>query len=490
MRLEYNISSRTFMLGGVIDMHTVFTFRNYQKTMVVFFLTAFSIIGLPQMSFPQMMPPETVEYVDVARYAGLWYQIASYFNPNIGNLAGVTAEYTINQDGTVKVVNKGFVGDLDGTPVMIEGIARVVDEETNAKLAVSFPEFGIPGESEYWIIELGEYYSYAVVTNSQRSSLFILNRRPTMDDATYQDIVDRLSRNGFDPEQIVKTPQFEDDEMPPPETVDFVDIERYAGLWYEIARYPVPFDEDGVAVTAEYTLNEDGTVGILNSALVGDLNGPPTSIEGVARVVDTETNAKLEVTFDDPDIAGIPFAYWIIELDEAYQWAVVTNDTRFVLYILSRTPTMEDAVYEDILYRVVQKGFEADRLELTPQLEECSIDVVRDTFLRSRWLSSLALITIKGTDTDWVGGLVKGNFEITYSAEQSRELFWLPGTLPILIEGSQTIYQIIILLPSLWTGCCFDGSPETMTVEVCNTQTECCADDTVQIQMLPFGLEQ
>ena len=241
--------------------NTIFKSWKYHKILAFVFITAFSIIGLPQMSFTQMMPPETVDYVDVSRYTGLWYQIASYINPNIGDLAGVTAEYALNQDGTVKVVNKGFVGGLDGTPVMIEGIARVVDPETNAKLAVSFPEFGITEESEYWIIELGEYYSYSVVTNSQRSSLFILNRRPTMDDATYQDIIDRLSRNGFDPEQIVKTPQIKDDEMPPPETVAFVDIERYAGLWYEIARYPVPFDEDGVAVTAEYTLNEDGTVG-------------------------------------------------------------------------------------------------------------------------------------------------------------------------------------------------------------------------------------
>ncbi len=124
---------------------------------------------------------------------------------------------------------------------MIEGIARVVDDETNAKLAVSFPEFGITEESEYWIIELGEYYSYAVVTNSQRSSLFILNRRPTMDDATYQDIIDRLSSNGFDPEQIVKTPQIEDAEMPPPETVAFVDIERYAGIMVRNCTLPRSF---------------------------------------------------------------------------------------------------------------------------------------------------------------------------------------------------------------------------------------------------------
>ena len=147
---------------------------------------------------------------------------------------------------------------------------------------------------------------------------------------------------------------------------------------------------------------------------------------------------------------------------------------------------MDDAVYEDILYRVVKKGFDADRMELTPQ-PECSIDVVQETVLRSRWSPSVALITIKGTDTDWVGGLVSDNFEITYSAEQSRELFWLPGTFPFLNEGTQTINQLIILLPSWFTACCFDGSAEIMTVEVCNTQTECCDSDEVAITMLPLG---
>jgi len=272
-------------------MHTIFKFQKYQKIKICIFIVVLFIIGCPRL-----LPPETVDYVNVCRYTGLWYQIASYINPNIGDLAGVTAEYSINQDCTVKVVNKGFVGGLDGTPVMIEGVARVVEPATNAKLAVSFPDFGITEESEYWIIELGEYYSYAVVTNSERSSLFILNRRPTMDEETYQGIIDRLSKNGFDPEQIVKTVQIEDNEMPSPETVESVDLESYAGLWYEYARYDTIFDEDAEEVTAEYTLNDDGTVKVVNRGVRPD--GTPTFIEGVARVLDPETNAKLGVTFD------------------------------------------------------------------------------------------------------------------------------------------------------------------------------------------------
>jgi len=152
-------------------------------------------------------PVKTVKRVDVEQYLGLWYQIAAYFNPRIPTLDGVTAEYTLNPDGTVKVVNSGFLGGLEGTPVEIEGIARVVDAKSNAKLAVSFPDFGIPEESEYWIIELAKDYSYAVVTNSRRTSLFILNRTPAMEESFYQDLVDRLVMQCFVREKIIRTLQ-------------------------------------------------------------------------------------------------------------------------------------------------------------------------------------------------------------------------------------------------------------------------------------------
>ena len=85
-----------------------------------------------------------------------------------------------------------------------------------------------------------------------------------MDESLYQDIIDRLTKNGFDPEQIVKTVQIETRDMPPPETVDSVDLESYAGLWYQYARYDTIFDEDAEEVTAEYTLNDDGTVKVVN----------------------------------------------------------------------------------------------------------------------------------------------------------------------------------------------------------------------------------
>ena len=153
----------------------------------------------------------------------------------------------------------------------------------------------------------------------------------------------------------------------PLETVEYVDLEQYAGLWYEIARYPVPFDEDTVAVTAEYTLRDDGTVGVLNRGLVGDLNGPPTSIEGVARVEDPVSQSKLLVSFDRPGLELIEGNYWIIELAEDYSHAVVSDPFRFTLYILSRTPTMDPGMYDTLIQDLADRGFDPDRIELTPQ---------------------------------------------------------------------------------------------------------------------------
>ncbi len=208
------------------------------------------------------------------RYTGLWYEIARYDTPNDEDLVAVTAEYTLNEDGTLSILNRGLVGNLDGPCTSTEGVARVVDPETNAKLKVKMTRPNMPYKNfEYWIIDLGEYYSYSVVSNSNKSSLYILSRTPTIEESTYQDLIDSLTTRGFDPERIV--PTLQNSKMPPPETVDSVDLTRYAGLWYEIARYDTPFDEDAVAVTAEYTLNDDGTVRVVNKGLVGGLDWHP-----------------------------------------------------------------------------------------------------------------------------------------------------------------------------------------------------------------------
>jgi apolipoprotein D and lipocalin family protein len=150
---------------------------------------------------------------------------------------------------------------------------------------------------------------------------------------------------------------------PPLEVVDFVDLEQYAGRWYEIARIPNSFERDCVGVTADYTLRDDGQVDVLNTCVEGDLEGEVRTIEGVARVVDPDTNAKLAVRFFGP----FEGAYWIIELGDTYEYAVVGNPTRSFLWILSRTPELDDVLLEDIISRLPERGYDPQQLEMVPQ---------------------------------------------------------------------------------------------------------------------------
>ena len=157
---------------------------------------------------PGCPPPATVENVDINSYLGRWYQVAGYpFFPT-QNLVGVTADYSLLENGNIRVENRGFEGDFNGPENVIVGEARVVDPTTNAKLAVSFTQifFGL-FEGEYWIIRLAEDYSYAAVSDSKRNTLFILSRAPVLDENILNDLLDSLVMDGFDPERIVNFPQ-------------------------------------------------------------------------------------------------------------------------------------------------------------------------------------------------------------------------------------------------------------------------------------------
>jgi apolipoprotein D and lipocalin family protein len=155
----------------------------------------------------------------------------------------------------------------------------------------------------------------------------------------------------------------------PPDTVAFVDVERYMGKWYEISKYPVISERGLVGVTAEYTLLDDGSVRVVNAGFRGSFDGEASRIEGKATVADAETNAKLTVQF-----GPIPFSvfgpnYWIIDLGENYEHAVVSDRCRNTLWILSRTPQMDAQVYDEIVSWLAQNGFDTDWLELMPQPE-------------------------------------------------------------------------------------------------------------------------
>ena len=152
-------------------------------------------------------------------------------------------------------------------------------------------------------------------------------------------------------------------DQPPLTVVDSVDLERYLGKWYEIASYPAWFQKECTGSTAEYSLLPDGKIQVVNRCRKGSLNGPLKESKGKAEVADTTTNAKLKVWFFWPFKGN----YWIIDLNPDYQWAVVGEPSRKYLWILSRTPTLDEAVYQGILGRLPQKGYDPARLRITAQ---------------------------------------------------------------------------------------------------------------------------
>ncbi len=158
-----------------------------------------------------------------------------------------------------------------------------------------------------------------------------------------------------------------DPNLPPLSTVASVDLQRYAGKWYEIASYPVSFQEGCTGTTAEYTLRDDGRVTVFNRCFQDSLSGPANEIRGSARVPNPDESAKLKVSFFWPFEGD----YWVIDLDEAnYSWAVVGVPSRQMLWILSRTPQLDDAIYNDILTRLPGQGYDVSKLRRTEQPQQ------------------------------------------------------------------------------------------------------------------------
>jgi apolipoprotein D and lipocalin family protein len=153
----------------------------------------------------QRLPPlPTVAHVDLARYVGTWYEIANFPQSFQRGCTGTTATYTLRADGDIDVLNRCRKGALDGEEQSALGRARVVDRSTNAKLEVSFFR---PFWGDYWIIDLADDYSYAVVGHPGRDYLWILARKPTMAEATYRGIVERLKAHGYQTARLVRTLQ-------------------------------------------------------------------------------------------------------------------------------------------------------------------------------------------------------------------------------------------------------------------------------------------
>lgn len=148
-------------------------------------------------------------------------------------------------------------------------------------------------------------------------------------------------------------------------TVPHVDLQRYVGRWHEVAKIPNRFQKQCArGTTAEYTLREDGRITVLNSCVQAD--GRPDQAEGLARVVDTATGAKLQVSFVS-FLGWRPFwgDYWVIGLDPDYRWAVVGTPNRKYGWVLARTPQLDAAAMEQVHAVLEANGYRRDAFEIS-----------------------------------------------------------------------------------------------------------------------------
>lgn len=151
---------------------------------------------------------------------------------------------------------------------------------------------------------------------------------------------------------------------PPLETVPSVDLERYAGRWHQIAYYPNFFQRNCTgATTADYAKRADGTLAVVNTCRT---EAGETRAEGVARAVGP---AKLEVRFAPAWLSFLPFVwgdYWVIDLAPDYSYAVVGEPSREYLWILARSPKLDEAVYKRIVERLPALGYDPAKVVRTP----------------------------------------------------------------------------------------------------------------------------
>jgi len=149
----------------------------------------------------------------------------------------------------------------------------------------------------------------------------------------------------------------------PLETVPSVDLERYQGRWYEIAALPQRFEAGCHCVYAEYKKHPDGYVEVYNSCRKGGPEGKVKAVRGKAFPVAGSDNSKLKVQFFWPFKGD----YWILELAPDYRHVLVGSPDRESLWILSRTPTLDEATYNHLVQQARTKGFAVAQLKKMDQ---------------------------------------------------------------------------------------------------------------------------
>jgi apolipoprotein D and lipocalin family protein len=148
------------------------------------------------------------------------------------------------------------------------------------------------------------------------------------------------------------------DKMIDKTVVKELDIERYLGKWYEIGRYDHRFERGLVGVTASYSFRDDGKIKVVNTGFKETINGQKSEAIGKAKIPDPNAPSKLKVSFFWLFYGD----YFVLELDENYQWAVIGSSTDKYLWILSRTAQMDETVYLELLNKLTTRGYDIDKL--------------------------------------------------------------------------------------------------------------------------------
>lgn len=147
----------------------------------------------------------------------------------------------------------------------------------------------------------------------------------------------------------------------PLSVVPYVDLKRYCGIWYDIAHLPAIFLKGCYNTKAEYSLNENGSIHVVNTCNKGSIYGEKIDAEGTAVVKDVKTNAKLKVEFFWPFKGD----YWILELDKDYEYALVGEPSRKYLWVLSRNPSLDENIMKRLIDVANEQGFSTNNLIMT-----------------------------------------------------------------------------------------------------------------------------
>lgn len=151
-------------------------------------------------STKNMIDKTIVKDLELEEYLGTWYEIARFDHRFERNLVGVTANYSLREDGKIKVVNSGYKNSLDGPKSTAVGKAKIPDTNRPAHFKVSFFWFFY---SDYLVMELDENYQWAVIGSSSDNYLWILSRTPQIKDSLKKELLGKISARGYNTNELI-----------------------------------------------------------------------------------------------------------------------------------------------------------------------------------------------------------------------------------------------------------------------------------------------